>query len=343
MTSILTGDYPPNHGIMHQLPYTKEEEIRKIKDVRFWLPSYLRERGYDTIAIDWIGHWFKKGFNYYGEGEVLEESATLFRPAEDITDLALSKVAQSKKPFFLFLHYWDTHFPFPTIKYDKTETEEEMEKTLRGIKNEAQRNYLKRRIINRGPYTIEAMKEKYDLSIKVIDEQLGKIYDFLKDKKLIDDTIVFILGDHGMNLTEHEIYFSSSGLYEDSIHTPFVMSVPGVSHKEVNHFVQNIDIVPTILDFLEFGMEHEFDGKSLLHLIKSDKPIRERIITFDGLCEDIKAVRTKNRKFIIAKNNFCNLCKASHHAEFEEYDLEKDPQETKNIFSGESELAKFLE
>ena len=343
VTSILTGDYPPNHGILHQLPYTKEKEIEKVNEIKFWLPSYLKKQGYETIAIDWIGQWFKKGFDYYGEGEALEKSTTPFRPAEEITNLALSKIDQSKKPFFLFLHYWDTHFPFPTIKHNKTETEEEMQRTLQSIQNEAQRNYLKMRIASRGPYTIETMKEKYDLSIKIIDEQIGKIYDFLKNQDLLKKTMLFILGDHGMNLTEHEIYFSSSGLYEDSIHAPFIMYLPGLTGKEINHFVQNIDIVPTILDLLELKSENEFDGKSLIPLIKEDKEIRDKVISYDGLCEDIKTVRTKHKKLIIAENNFCNLCKASHHGKFEEYDLEKDPQETKNIFSGESELAKFLE
>ncbi len=342
VTSIFTGDYPPNHGIMHQLPYTKEAEIEKIKTVKFWLPAYLKENGYRTIAIDWIGEWFKKGFDYYGEGAALEESSATFRPAEEITSLALSKIDKSEEPFFLFLHYWDTHFPFPTIEYNKTETEEDLDKTLQGIKSEPQRIYLKRRIAGKGLYTLEAMKEKYDLSIKTIDEQIGRIYDFLKNHNLLEETILFILGDHGMNSTEHEIYFSSSGLYEDSIHTPLIMHLPDFSPKKINHFVQNIDIVPTVLDSLGFETKNKFDGKSLLPLIRGNQPIRNMIFSFDGLCEDIKAVRTKSKKLIFAKNNFCNLCKASHHVKFEEYNLEKDPGETKNIFSGQSELMKWM-
>lgn len=343
VTSILTGDYPPKHGIMHQLPYTKQEEIEKVKKIKFWLPSFLQNKGYETIAIDWIGEWFKKGFGYYGEGESDEVTYAPFRPAEKITNLALSKVENSKKPFFLLLHYWDTHFPFPTISYDKDGTEKEMQETLQSIKNEAQREYMRKRIAKYGPYTINAMKEKYDLSIKIVDEQIGRVYEFLKEKNILDETIIFILGDHGMNLTEHEIYFSSSGLYEDSIKAPFIAHIPGFGRKEIKEFVQNIDIVPTILDYLGLKSEEDFDGKSLLPLIREGLPIRDRILSFDGLCEDIKAVRTRNRKLISAKDSFCNLCKASHHARFEEYDLKKDPDETQNIFSEESDLKKYVE
>jgi arylsulfatase len=342
VTSILTGMYPPNHGILHQLPYTKESEIEKIKGVKFWLPSILQEKGFETIAIDWIGQWFKKGFDYYGEGERLDKSEVPFRPAEEITNLALSKINKTEKPFFLFLHYWDTHFPFPTVKHKKIDEESEMYRTLEIIQTNAQKDYMRKRIEGRGLYSIETMKEKYDISIKVIDEQIGRVYDHLEKEGKLDDTILFILGDHGMSLTEHEIYFNPTGLFEDSIKAPFVMHLPGIKGRETSHLVQNIDIVPTILEFLEFSTVEVIDGKSLYPVIKEDREIRDKVITFDGLCEDIQCVRTKTRKLISAKNSFCNLCKSKHHGRLEEYDLEKDPDEKNNIFSEKSDLQEFL-
>lgn len=342
VTSIFTGLYPPNHGILHQLPYTKEQEIEKIKRVKFWFPSYLKSKGYATIAIDWIGLWFKKGFDYYGEGEYPEKPVAPFRSAEEITNLAISEIKKSQKPFFLFLHYWDTHFPFPTIKYEKIENEEDRKKTLDSIKNENERRYLELRLAKEKLYTLHSLIEKYDLSIKTVDEQIGKIYDFLKEKNILENTILFILGDHGMSLTEHEILFNPSGLYEDSIQSPLITHLPGFEEKEINEFVQNIDIVPTILDILGIESKEEFDGKSLLPLLKNNQPIRDKILSYDGLCEDIVAVRTENKKLILAKNNFCNLCKGHHHEKIEEYDLKNNPEETKNIFSGESRLLEYI-
>lgn len=341
VTSILTGLYPPNHGILHQLPYTKEKEFEKIKKVKFWLPSFLKEKGYETIAIDWLGQWFKKGFDYYGMGENSEPNA-LFNPAEEITNLTISKVKSSQKPFFLLLHYWDTHFPFPTIKYDKKEPENFLKETLDKVKSERERKYLELRIAGSGVYTLNSLKEKYDLSIKTVDEQIGRVYELLKEKGILNDTIIFILGDHGMSMTEHDIFFNPSGLYEDSIKSPMIAHIPGYEGKEINEFVQNIDIVPTVLDILNLKSESKFDGKSLISLIKDNQSIRDKIISYDGLCEDVVTVRTKNKKLIFAKDNFCNLCKGSHHEKAEEYDLNNDPEETSNIFSGESELLDFI-
>ena len=84
------------------------------------------------------------------------------------------------------------------------------------------------------------------------------------------------------------------------------------------------------------------DGESLLRLVKGDK-IRDRVLFFDGLASDIKGVRSKNKKLIVAKENSCNLCKSSHHASVEEYDLVNDPGEKDNVYDGNSELMKYLD
>jgi arylsulfatase A-like enzyme len=347
LTSILTAQYPINHGIIHQLPYTKQEEMDKVEKVTFWFPNYLKNKGYETICIDWVGFWLKKDFDFYGEKDEnqneLTEKQSLFISAKDTIDLAISRIKKSKKPFFLFTHFWDTHFPFPNTAYESNGTKEDKDKMLASIQNESQKEYLRKRIQNTNLYTIQDMVDKYDLAIKDIDYEIGRLYNFLKEQNLWEDTIFFVLGDHGDNLTSHDIYFSHAGLYDDSIHVPMIIHLPGLGKQEINKFSQHVDIIPTILDYLKFDINTNFDGTSLLPLIKNNITVREKIFAFDGLCNDIKAVRTKNRKLIIAKDNFCNLCKASHHEPIEEYDLENDPEETKNIYSKKSELMKFLD
>lgn len=342
VTSILTGMYSENHGIIHQLPYTKPEEMEKFSSTnKFWLPIFLKEKGYETIAIDWLGLWFKKGFDYYGEGEEKEgyiKPSAPFRSAKEITELAIEKMSQSKKPFFLFLHFWDTHFPFPHTEYNEEGNEEDVNNMLKNIFDENQREYLKKRVLGKNLYSIKGMIEKYDLAIKDIDKEIGKIDHFLKINNLKEDTLLFIMGDHGTNLTEHEIYFSSSGLYEDSIHTPLIAYLPGLGSKDTAALVQNLDIIPSILDYLGFQTENKFDGKSFLPLIKENVPIREKIYSVDGLCEKIKTIRSETKKLILPEDSYCNLCKGQHHKEIEEFDLEKDLDEKNNIYNGKSEL-----
>jgi arylsulfatase A-like enzyme len=375
LTSIFTGLYPQTHGILHQFPYTKQEEIDKMeKQVRFWLPSYLKQKGYDTIAIDWIGMWFKKGFDYYEEKEEQESklkklmnvpiikkfllslpnwtyklgkkmvkarASTPFSPTKETINLGIDKIKQSKKPFFLFMHLWDTHFPFPNTKYKARERVSDVDKILKNIKSKSQREYVKKRITDINLYSMKDIVNKYDLTIKNIDKEIGRFVIFLKKSGLWQDTLFIFLGDHGTSLGEHNVYFSHSGLYDVSIHVPLIMHLPNMQ-GEVNAMVQNVDIVPTILDYLKLKVDEKFDGRSMLGLAR-EKKIRDKVFLVDGLSHNIEAVRTENRKLIIAKDSRCNLCKANHHQEKEEYNLKEDPEEKQNIYSGKSVLSKFLE
>ncbi|MAG02946.1 hypothetical protein CMI42_06415 [Candidatus Pacearchaeota archaeon] len=374
LTSIFTGKYPNNHGIVHQFPYTTEEEFAKLEENKFWLPSFLKSKGYETIAIDWIGLFFKEGFDYYeekddrksnmeklmeinvvkkfllglpnwayklGKSVTKARTSAKFSPAEDTMDLGIRKIKESKKPFFLFMHFWDTHFPFPTTPFDGS-GKNDINEFLNKIEDKNQKEYFKKRVTDIGLNSVDEMIDKYDKSIEMVDEQIGKLVDFLKKEKLWDDTVLIVLGDHGTNLIDHKVYFSSSSLFDDTIHVPYVMHLPGYQGMKVEGFAQNIDIAPTLLDYLRFSNDSQMDGESLLKLVRGEK-IRERVLFFDGLAGDIKGVRTKDRKLIVAKDNNCNLCKSNHHQWFEEYDLTKDSEEKENIFNGNSELMKFLD
>ena len=337
LTTIFSGLLPSTHGVIHQFPYTKPEEFDKAEGIKFWLPSFLKGRGYETMAFDWVGFWFEKGFDYYKESEV--ELEGLFPPTKMTVDLAMSRIKQAKRPFFAFLHLWDTHFPFPNTTY-KGSGANEVDRILSTVKNEKQKEYIKNRMDAIKLYSVQDVTNKYDETIRIIDHEVGRLYDFLKQEKLLDNTIVIILGDHGDIIHEHGIYFSHCGLFDGSVRAPMIIKLPGIKGTETNEMVQNTDIVPTILDFL--GKKEELDGMSLLPLIKEGKRVREEIFLFDGLANDVKAVRTYEKKLIMAKDNFCNLCKASHHYDTEEYDLTKDPKEEKNIFSGSSKLLEYL-
>jgi len=337
LTSIFSGLVPSTHGVIHQFPYTKPEEFDRAEKIKFWLPSFLKGRGYETMAFDWVGEWFTKGFNYYKESD--EELETLFAPTKMTVDLAISKIKKAGRPFFAFLHLWDTHFPFPNTPYQGSGANE-AEKILSSIKNEKQKEYVKKRMDAAKLYSVQDITNKYDETIQIIDNEIGRLYNFLKQENLLDNTIVIILGDHGDIITEHGIYFGNCGLFDGSVRAPLIIKLPSLKGKEISEMVQNTDIVPTILDFL--GEKIVLDGKSLLPLIKEGRKVRSKILLFDGLANDVKAVRTEGRKLIVAKDNFCNLCKASHHYDVEEYDLVKDPQEKRNIFSDKSELLKYF-
>jgi len=349
LTSIFTGKLPKNHGIIHQFPYTTEEEIGTMYGQKtFWLPSFLKEKGYRTMAIDWIGMFFEDGFDFYKEREEWQgenKVPTHFSPVKDTTDLAISKIKEEAKPFFLFLHLWDTHFPFLTTEY-KGDKKEDINEVLKEIEGDIQKEYYKKKVQVEGNdlYSLKDMVGKYDAAITEVDKQIGRLCQYLKEEGLWDNMILLALGDHGTNLTEHNIYFSSSSLYDDTIHAPLIAHFPGFSKAEVEGFVQDTDIAPTILELIGEKSEEEwkFDGKSMINLIKNNEEIRDKVLFYDGLEEDIRGVRTKDRKVIYAPSRKCHLCKGEHHKEWEEYDLKNDPEEKNNIYSKVGPLAENI-
>ncbi|MBS3085509.1 sulfatase [Candidatus Pacearchaeota archaeon] len=377
ITSLFTGKYPKTHGIMHQAPYATPEEYEKllaIEQPKFWLPTYLKNKGYYTIGIDWIGLWFKEGFEYYGEKKeafykkftknaavkkillnlpswaykfgksfVKNKNEKLFPSAKQMADLAIDKVKEAEKlnkPFFLFMHFEDTHFPYPNVPKPELSGENDINEVLEKINTDSQREYFKKRVADIELASIKDMKNKYDLAITGIDEQIGRIRNFLIENEQWEDTMFIILSDHGDCLDEHGVYFSHASLFDESVHVPLIMKIPNFKSREINEFAQTPDIAPTILE--GFGDKGDFEGKSVISLIKKGNPLRDKVLLYDGLAPDVKAVRTKKRKLIIANGNKCNLCKSEHHAKIEEYDLEKDPNETNNIYSGKSELMEFI-
>jgi len=235
VTSILSGLLPSTHGVIHQFPYTKPEEVEKAERITFWLPSYLKDKGYETMAFDWIGSWFEKGFDYYKESEV--ELEGLFPPTKMTVDLAISRIKNAKKPFFALLHLWDTHFPFPNTPYQGS-GKNETEKILADIKNEKQREYVKNRINAIKLYSVQDVNGKYDETIRIIDQEVGRLYDFLNTEGLVENTILVILGDHGDIIHEHGIYFSHCGLFDGSIRAPMIIKLPGMKARETSEMVR---------------------------------------------------------------------------------------------------------
>lgn len=369
VTSLFSGQYPTTIGFIHQHPFMRKEEIEKLKKNKFWLPIFLQNKGYETISVTPLHLWFKKGFNYYTDKDNLKKGRFLDKPfikrillslpnwmyslgkkmvkmraspefysSDSVIELAMEKIKNAKKPFFLFMHLVDTHYPYPIAPIKKTDGKNTLDEILKKVKYQKQKEYIKKRFYDLSAENMEQIERKRDDSIIAVDKNIGKLRDFLKKNKIWENTIFIILSDHGDNFGEHETYFCRGGLYEESVHVPLIMHIPGFGKKEINEITQTIDIAPTILDCIG-EKKSKIDGKSILKIAKSGKPVRENAFFIDAFCDKRIALRSKEKKFIFSKNGECFLCGSPHcKSEKEEYDLLKDLEEENNIYSGKSKL-----
>lgn len=108
------------------------------------------------------------------------------------------------------------------------------------------------------------VRKHYYASVSYVDAQVGKLLASLGKTGQADKTIVILWGDHGWNLGERMIW-GKHCLYEESLHAPLIMRLPGMSHPGgvSTSIVETIDIYPTLCDLLGLKLPSSLDGHSL--------------------------------------------------------------------------------
>ncbi|MFQ6103974.1 MAG: sulfatase-like hydrolase/transferase [Candidatus Glassbacteria bacterium] len=299
--SIMTGLYPPGHGVRNNGRYRLGDDVPT-------MAGLLSEAGYRTHAV--IGAFpldsqfgLDAGFEVYDDnmgGEFKEKPSFAFvrRSGDAVTDAAISFIeSEGSSPFFLWVHYFDPHSPYdPPSPYDKRYRDD--------------------------PYAGE---------IAFMDACLGR----LLDKIDLSSTLTIIVGDHGEDLGDHGEMSHGSFLYESTVHVPLIISFPerlpeGLIIDEV---VSVVDIFPTVFDIL--GMETagiKIHGESLLPAIEggssSDRVIyiETRLPLEEMGWSPLEGVIRGEWKYIKAPRE-------------ELYNVIEDPAEGSNLLENESGVA----
>lgn len=356
ITAIMTGKYPISTGLISHGSWIIGEQEKKLKTIPF-LAEILQNNGFKTAAIDYFGRWHKRGFSYYS-GKIVKDvdekkiagkniefieylryfDAISFRilrrdffvrfyycffpkvivprdPADAMVDDAINVLGKYKdKKLFLYLHFRDPHSPYVRPK---------------GLRS----------------FIFDSIEDRYNAEIRFMDEQIGRLVQQLDQSKELDRTLVIFTADHGENLTEHNIYIAHHDPYEDVVRIPLIFYNPKLNAKRIDSLVQNIDIFPTVLDFLKIPVPQDIDGKSLLPLINGkSKKVRDFVFFDDNLFGKY-SLRKSRRKLGVRVNNYKYIKTIRGKdqdifhpipinykvAKEELYDLSIDPDEKNNI------------
>ena len=269
--SILTGLYPPNHGVRNNAEFSLDEQHVTLAEV-------LREHGYATVAfvaafvLD-ARFGLNQGFDLYddrmpppaqGFGQDLE------RPAEAITDAAARWLGgrEADAPFFAWVHYFDPHYPYV-------------------------------------PHEERYRGRPYDGEITYMDRHLGRLLETLERHGLRERTLIIAVADHGESLGEHGEQGHSRLIYEGAMRVPLIISCPSLlAEPEVvdDVLVSVADVFPTVLDLLSIP-HGACDGISLLRARghRGRSVYMETMVTYlDNGWAPLFALREHGRKFIMA-------------------------------------------
>jgi N-acetylglucosamine-6-sulfatase len=170
-----------------------------------------------------------------------------------------------------------------------------------------------------------------------VDDSVGRLLGWLKERKLFDSTLVLYLGDNGFMFGEQGL-IDKRAAYEASMRIPFLLQCPELFEggTVLTQMVANIDIAPTMVEVAGVKSPSTMDGRSLLALARNQRPPWRDALLYEYYWErnfpqtpTQHALRTDRYKYI----RYHGLWDSD-----ELYDLAQDPDEAQNL-AGRSEHA----
>jgi arylsulfatase A-like enzyme len=206
----------------------------------------------------------------FGAGFATFDESCESRDATCVNSRAIALARAAPAPFFAYLHYMDPHHPYaspPGFRNHFAKPDPRMpRRILDGDPGPILASLYNRKEKRDWTREVAYLSDAYDDEIRSLDAALDLLLEQLPTITPDRDTIVILASDHGEDFLEHGHLMHCRSLYETSLHVPLVMWLPGMSGRRIAAPVQNVDIVPTLLDYL--GIEAPgLDGRSLRALI----------------------------------------------------------------------------
>jgi len=352
--SLLTGLYPSEHLAAFDHP---------VLDAALeTLPEKMKTAGYATFAgttdsLAGKGNGFFQGVDNPVEIQPDQQAS----PDEGAASLETAftgwldgrRTAGSAVPFFAYLVLSNPHLPFnPPGEYRQKFLEKAI--PLPRLEQISQlwvpfARQLMLGIVSLSPDDLAAMVSLYDGEVAYADYRLGRLVDSLRERKILDDTLLIVTSDAGEDLADHGLLAESSRLYDSIVKVPLVMRLPGrvPSGRRVGEQVQTLDIGRVILALgappvqgapaapaAEAVMpgraiaisEGRFDPTALRYYRKLAP--EADLTMFES---NLLAVRTLEYKYIVTSSQRAAL-----------FDLKADPGERVTVLSSQPERAKDL-
>jgi arylsulfatase A-like enzyme len=191
--------------------------------------------------------------------------------------------------------------------------------------------------------SLEGIVKDYYSGLVAVDENIGRIFKFLEKKNILDDTAIVHSSDHGYFLGEWRL-FDKRLMHEPSIRVPLQVRYPRrIPAGTVRHeMVLDIDLAPTFLDLAGLPIPAHMQGKSVLPLAKAPDPAFRKEWYYEYFewpnpeaVRPHRGIRTERYKLI----HYVLDSEKQDAQEFELYDLETDPRETRNLYGNPAHSA----
>lgn len=315
--SIFTSLYPFQHGVTTGFFASKffDIELNRIPGKVKTITEVLKENGYTTYgAADNPNiceeEGFTRGFDRFKLFSYENENE-INRQLEQ-----WAKEIKTQKKYFLYIHYNDCHAPYhPRKPWYKPQ--------------------------KRKRYDLIA---RYDSEISYVDTKIKKMYELFGWDK---NTLLIITSDHGEEFGEHKRLGHGLNLYGEVIRVPLLIYFPpgDRGHKRIKINVSNMDILPTVRDYLGIGSNRVEAGVNLMPAIDGNENRMPQRYIFSHL---FKYSRDRERKKIFHKATIFKNLKYIYVDKFQKsfrkelYNMREDPGEKVNIYWENENTANLL-
>jgi arylsulfatase A-like enzyme len=298
------------------------------------LAEILHGHGFHTVAVSASpivrkapsrfnpGGGFGGGFDVFDDGCVWQES-------DCVNAAALPHVRRGDKPLFLYLHYLDPHGPYrpPPFWRLRFATGTPAKEWVRKGDPNPIGDWLYKKEPNPGftPDDLRHLRDLYDDEIRFFDSSFAGMLAALRKAGLLDESIVVLAADHGEEFLEHGDIKHCRNLFDTTARVPLLVRVPGGGPRVVRRPVQNLDLVPTLLDLLGIDARGvPFEGHSLRADLEgnANRTAGELQYALQGSLRSIADGRFK-------------LIESLAGAPPLLFDLTADPGETRNLFAAD--------
>jgi len=367
--SILSGMYAHNHGVVDNYnpvdsglkffpEYLQEAGYNtafigkwhmggESDDPRKGFDHWLSFKGQGTYWAD--GHGTSRvvpqtnmdGYNINGKRLPQQGYIT-----DELTDYALDwlKGNSGKKPFMLYLSHKAVHSDFVAAdrhigkykdkqRFDAVSPENQEEKPMWLI-NQRNSRHGADFAYNLPDFDLNKYYQRYCETLLAVDENLGRIMQWVEQSDQLDNTLVIYMGDNGFQFGEQGLIDKRTA-YEASIKVPLLVWWPGKVKKPmvIDEMVANIDIAPTLLDIAGIAIPENMDGQSFKPLIEGQEINWRKELLYEYYWERNYPYTPTTHALITGRYKFIRYHGIWDLNEF--YDLKLDPDESTNLINQE--------
>lgn len=260
-------------------------------------------------------------------------------PPGKITDQAVSIVsAESKGPYFLWIHYNQPHYPyFSNPKYRGA--------FLKGdtlLDYDSTDKYCSENFTNAEQKTIDNLRLRYNETSLYVDSAFGQFIEAIKRDGKYGNTIIAVSADHGESFGNNYIGHNKDCLDQSVIKIPFLIHVNSqVNSQRIEDMGEQIDIFPTLLQLASIPQPEWSGGKPLLGTAKKQGVRNEKIVYSMNLEGNSINHPVKKGRVAVLRGNY-KLVYDVYRGDGKLFDLSVNKKESIDVSLSKPEVKKFL-